>query len=189
MRLPAAIVPLFVLLLAFSGAGLASSSSSWRIFRQDGVSFHYPSGWKRSDWCWDGVTVTPLTVLTTARTAPPCHKRTPFPPGQRLGHGEVSVWWEIGGMPGVKWFSVVKGSPTRRVGGQPARTAAITPRSGNWRATGCLLARGNLAIVTQILPSGRGSTYYLATACLRGPHFGTNRQTVRQMLASVRFAR
>jgi hypothetical protein len=133
--------------------------------------------------------VSPLVVLTTASTAPSCGSHTPFPPAQRLGRDGVSVWWERGGMPGLKWFSTVKSSPTARVGGEPARSATLSPTSGKWRATGCAKAGGNRAMVTQIRPSSSTDSYYLMTACLRGPRFAGGRHAVRQMLASIRFTR
>jgi len=92
-------------------------------------------------------------------------------------------------MPDLKWFSTVANSSTIPVGGEPARSAAITPGSGTWQATGCGKVEGNLAMVTQIRPTNRQDNYYLVRACLRGPQLAANRQAVRQMLASIRFTK
>src|SRR5579875_4087800 len=140
MRSLLATLTLTVELLAFSSGGLAAASSSYKgsaVYRHDGVAFRYPSAWTRANWCWDGMEITPLVVLTSARKAPSCDSHTPFPPAQRLGRNAVSVWWEEGGMPDLKWFSTVANSSTIPVGGEPARSAAITPGSGTWQATGC----------------------------------------------------
>jgi hypothetical protein len=92
-------------------------------------------------------------------------------------------------MPGLKWFSTVKNSPTIRVGGEPGRSATLTPTSANWRATGCARARGSVAMVTQIRVSNPADNYYLMTACLHGPHFTANLHAVRQMLARIRLTK
>jgi hypothetical protein len=199
MRSPAAAVVLVAGLLAVSSCagaaarsangGSASLRQGFSVFRRDGVSFRYPSAWKRMNWCWEGMEAAPLVVLTTAPSAPTCNRNTAFPPAQRLRRDGVSVWWEQSSLPLVpEWMSTVKGSPTGRVGGKPARTATIEPRSSNWSATGCGRARGDLAMFTQIRRDAYDD-YVLATACLRGPHFANNRRAVRKMLASVRFTK
>ncbi len=190
---PIAITLSLVSAIAFTGAaaGSAATSASGQlsVYRHGGVSFSYPSAWKHVSWCWAGTMNRPLVVLTTARTAPTCNDKTPFPPVQHLGRNGVSVWWAQVGRPGMKWLSMVKGSPTTRVGGQPARAATFIPTSQEWRATGCKEAGGNFALVTQVRPTDLPNTFYWMTACLRGPHLASSKAAVRKLLASASFSK
>jgi hypothetical protein len=170
-----------------SAAPTAALSAHASHYRRYGVSFSYPAAWKRLDWCWEGTTVTPLVVLTAGRVSTACDGKRPwFPPGT-LHRRNLSVFWAEGGMPGLKWFSTVKRSPTTRVGGQPARTAILTPRARHWHESGCSLTRATVAIVTEIRLAYPVDNYYEMTACLRRPHLTANERAVRTMLASVRF--
>jgi hypothetical protein len=178
-----------VLALASGCAASAPSTPSVEAskYQRDGLSFSYPSTWKRLNWCWEGTTITPLVVLTTGRTTTACDGQTPWYPSGTVHRRSLSVFWEEGGVPGLRWFETVRHNPTTRVGGQPARTAVITPSTPHWPETACSLMGANLAMVTQVRRTDVRDNYYEMTACLRGPHLAANKAAVRTMLASVHF--
>lgn len=179
------------LLIAAAVIGLAAGSAapapSGRVshYRHWGVSFTYPSAWKRLNWCWEGVTETPLVMLTKASTPPTCDNKTTWGIEPRLRRDGMAVWWEEGGAPGVTWDAWVRHRPTTHIGGQPARSAVFEPNSRSWRTTGC--DRRDVAMITEVLSPHAADNSYLVRACVRGPRFAADERAVRKMLASVHF--
>ena len=156
-----------------------------------GLSFRYPSDWRREDWCWIGTAKFPLTLLTTAQPAPcdpgiePVNIGTPLPPAQRLGSDGVAAWWIATARPG-------EAVANAHVGGKPAR---ITVKSESTRRTeksyvncvGTGPTQRRLNAQIQSPSSGVGQIQVGAVIC--GPDFAAGEADVRQMLGSVRFAR
>lgn len=151
------------------------------------LSFRYPSTWERRDWCWETMSRSPVTLLTTADPAPPCEANTdfgygtPLPPPQRLGRDGVTAWWLS-----TDGRALVGVRPNEDVGGRPARVtvrrephSVVTCEAGAPRRLLSAQIRGPSSTVPQIRVG--------AVVC--GPDLASGEADVRQMLASVHFTR
>jgi hypothetical protein len=192
------VVLVFVLGGAATGTILALRSTSGHrrslaraSFPGYGLSFRFPSGWQREDWCWVGTAAFPLTLLTTSQPArcnpgiEPVNIGTPLPPAQRLGRDGVAAWWIATARPS-------EAVANARVGGKPARitvksepTRRTAKSYVNCVGTGPTQRRLNAQI--QSPSSGVGQIQFGAVIC--GPDFAAGEADVRQMLATVHFAR
>lgn len=173
--------------LAFSGSGARLADASFPGYR---LSFGYPAAWKRTDWCWIGTSVFPLTLLTTARAAPPCQQNlsfgsgTPLPPPQRLDRNTVAAWW----------FASDQRSPTpprpnAELDGQPARIT-VQPQSTRRTSKSYVNCRNGTTqrfLTAQIRGPSSGVQRFDVGAVICGPDFARGLANVRKMLDSIRF--
>lgn len=174
-----------------SGPSLAS-------FHDFGFSFRYPSTWKRADWCWRGTLAAPLTVLTTADTAPVCKagtatnptpKSSAFPPAMHLADNGIAVWWWTFGRPGFESVKLWPGQTTH-IAGRVARVDVVSRRAMREQklSPGCgTQVNGERAVTAAIRYGGGSANWLLVVGCLRGPNFASNQVAVRRMLVSLRF--
>jgi len=180
---------------AAAGATLALTAHSRSLARASfpgfQLSFRYPSAWTREDWCWLGTSVFPITLLTTANSAPRCRPGTvfaggiPLPPLQYLGSDGVTVWWIAFDRPGL----TVK-RPNARIDGRPAR---ITVRREPTRRTvrsyvNCVGTGATQRLLSAQIQGPSSTVRQLQVgAVICGPDFAPGEADVRRMLASVRF--
>ena len=167
--------------------GAPSGGFSSATYSQWGVSLRYPSSWTRLQ-CKAWAVVGGISLITNAQPAPTCppsrRNGTSFPPPENLGANEAVIWLAQSPMlPGskIRWNA--------RIGGQPAN---VPPH-----------AYGAKYLVDQICPTGARREYRNITiesaragrsmlsvgALICGPHFATGDAAVRNLLASMRFAK
>jgi hypothetical protein len=153
----------------------------------DGISLRYPSGWTRlhcGTFAWASHDL--ISLLTTARRVPTCKVRLhpgPFPPAENLGANGAAIFI----------FGNHVGSATRvrlnaRIGGQRANV----PLQRMYRTK---------YLGDQVCPGATHREYRYITiklsrtslmnvgALVCGPHFATGEAAVRNVLASMRFAK
>jgi hypothetical protein len=194
---------LLVLVLGGAGAAIATTLSGGKTSKATTVdrdltlatfpgyrlSFRYPRGWHREDWCWLGTNTFPLTLLTTAKP-PRCQAgnvfgfQSPLPPPQRIGSHGVAAWWAASGRRSMAVANA-------RVGGRPAHISVTseptrrTPHS----YVNCVGAGKTQRRLTAVIqgPSSRIRAFHVG-AVICGPDFAAGEADVRKMLASVHFA-
>jgi hypothetical protein len=159
------------------------------VFHGNGVSFHYPTAWRRSTYS----VVSSFTVLITYLSTEPLHNpcrttrdaqsitQTCGQPLERIRPGGVLVRWQRAGKPGI---GITRYPGVRdTIDGHPARVAT-TPADPSCAALG-----GNLSvdavIASQILNSP-DSTIEM-TACLTGSNTQQAQAAVERMLTSAHF--
>jgi hypothetical protein len=173
--------------LAFSGSGSRLVDASFPGYR---LTFSYPAAWKRTDWCWIGTSVFPLTLLTEGRATTACQQgssltsQTPFPPPQRLGSNGVAAWW----------FASSQRSPTSlkpnaELGGEPARIMVQrqSTRRTSTSYVNCRTATTQRFLTAQIQGPSSGISQIKVGAVVCGPDFARGLADVRKMLDSLRF--
>jgi hypothetical protein len=158
-------------------AGLPASgwspNQALALAKYPGLSFRYPTAWRRHDRCvFHGSLgpAQPLTVLTTSRaTGTACAREAgiapPWPPRIRLGRNGVLVYLTVVAGDFKRWRvtrlgASPRGSYCRRIGGQQSVVAVAASRSGQ----------------------------LVVGACLSGPDFKANELGLGSLLASVRWA-
>jgi hypothetical protein len=172
--------------LAFSGSGARLVDASFPGYK---LSFSYPAAWKRTDWCWIGTSVFPLTLLTTASAAPTCQQDstigsgTPLPPPQRLAADSVAAWWFASDQ------STSRLEPNADLDGRAAR---ITVKQQSTRRTSssyvnCRTGASQRFLTAEIQGKGSGVGQIDLGAVICGPDFESGLADVRKMLDSVRF--
>ncbi|MFL5960492.1 MAG: hypothetical protein ACJ75G_09530 [Gaiellaceae bacterium] len=179
-----------------AGAAVALSSSGTRLDRASfpgyaGISFRYPSAWRRVDWCWTGTVVSPMALFTTAQPLPACvapqlfSTGTPFPPPERLGPNGVAVWWLYTDRSGLAHIRA-----DTRIGGRPAHLAVTWRPAPKGQRTGPRCAGGGpeRRLEAEIQVPGSSSARLEAGGLICGPHYAAGQAAVRRMLASVGFA-
>ncbi len=174
--------------LALTAHGHSLARASFPGFQ---LSFRYPSAWTREDWCWLGTSVFPITLLTTANSAPRCQPGTvfaggiPLPPLQHLGSDGVTVWWIASNQPGL---AVAR--PNTRIGGRPAR---ITVRREPTRRTvrsyvNCVGTGATQRLLSAVIQGPSSNIHQVQVgAVICGPDFAAGEADVRRMLASASF--
>ena len=185
------LVVVAVLLLGAAGGALASGSPVKARFTNYGFSLRYPGAWTRVNWCWVGIHVMPIAVLTSAQQAPTC---TPpvvgvgasFPPDEALGVGEMSLYLSESSYPrppGSKpsWNARIGGRPTRLsppVYGDKTDTAVTCPAD----------ARREFRYAAVEEPHGAGAVINVE-AMMCGQGLASENAQFRQVLSSIRFTR
>lgn len=172
--------------LAFSGSGPRLADASFPGYK---LSFSYPASWKRTDWCWIGTSVFPLTLLTTASVVPTCQQDstigsgTPLPPPQRLATNSVAAWW---------FASDESPSHLKPNADLDGRAARITVEQQSTRRTSssyvnCTTGTSQRFLTAQIQGKSSGVGQIDLGAVICGPDFASGLADVRKMLYSVRF--
>jgi hypothetical protein len=173
--------------LAFSGSKARLTDAKFPGYR---LSFRYPAGWTREDWCWVGTSVFPLTLLTTAPVAPTCERDptigsgTPLPPPQRLNSNGVVAWWFASDE-----RTTTSLRPNAELDGRPAR---ITVRSESTRRTSksyvnCRTGATQRFLTAAIHGPSSAVSQIQVGAVICGPDFTSGLADVRKMLDSARF--
>lgn len=165
------------------GGYVRASFSPW------GVSVRYPGAWTRKAWCWTGVNVMPIAVLTTAPRAPRC--RSPktgvgasFPPRQRLPRSGVSVFLATTAI-----FPDTKPGWNTRIDGQPADVSRPSYGKGHGPTVSCPAGvRGEYRSASIRWP-GAASTALAVAGFICGPRLAAGETAFRRVLHSVRFKR
>lgn len=169
-----------VAVAALGGLVVGSASAGHPSY---GVSFRTPHGWTRVNWCWTGVNVEPIALLTTARPAPRCTKPTAgvgvsFPPVERLGRNGVGV--------ALALEAIFPGEQTRwntRVDGRPAYVSVSHRRADAACGAGI---RADVRHVGFRRPRFQ-NTMFTAVAVICGPDLAAGETAFRRILRSVRF--
>ena len=189
MRRKAQLLVVVVLLAGTASAALASGSPVKARFTNYGFSVRYPSSLTRTNWCWTGMHVFPIAVLTDA--APPvCDPNAnpmTWPPAQPLGAGQMSVFFSLVAPPGVR--ANLGGHWNARIGGRRARVSrpaygdtydlAVTCPAGaqrEFRDAGILRPHTSKELIE-----------VLAVMC--GPNLASADATFGRVLHSIRFTR
>jgi hypothetical protein len=174
--------------LAFSGSGARLTDAKFPGYQ---LSFRYPAAWTRTDWCWVGTSVFPLTLLTTAHEAPACEQDssigsgTPLPPPQRLASNSVVAWWFASDerSPGSL-------KPNAQLGGQPARITVWreSTRRTSKSYVNCRTGGTQRFLTASIHGPRSGVSQIEVGAVVCGPDFASGLADVRKMLDSVHLA-
>lgn len=152
-----------------------------------GISLRYPGGWTRvqcGTFLWASNRL--ISLLTTAQHTPTCKVHLhpgPFPPPESLGPDGAAIFIGQGGLSDPR----AKLQWNARIGGRPA----LVPR---------LRTYGNEYLGSQICPAAKRRAYRNITiklpkttlnvgALICGPHFASGYEAVRNILASMRFAK
>lgn len=147
-------------------------------------SLRYPGPWTLASWSCQPSTpeITPIAVLTNAKPAPKCPKRTEyggysFPPRQQLGANVVSISLANGdGAPFAKlrWNARVDGRPARIERPAYERDPLVGCGGGNRRESRQVFIKAPRALLN-------------VGATLCGPDLAAGNAAVNRILASVRF--